>query len=151
MNVNLPSNDHLDKGENLSEAREGETMVKIASSPGLLDVHRSKVESSQQIIEKEVKTDGTGKKTKKKRKKSRRSTGENLPLVEMKDPNSDTFELTPMSTTLNDTTNEHTSYMKPMKGINVNPEKVALIAVDPVYALSNSMNPSLFSSSITYI
>ncbi|XP_039163150.1 uncharacterized protein LOC120290793 [Eucalyptus grandis] len=90
-------------------------MVKIASSPGLLDVHRSKVESSQQIIEKEVKTDGTGKKTKKKRKKSRRSTGENLPLVEMKDPNSDTFELTPMSTTLNDTTNEHTSYMKPMK------------------------------------
>lgn len=115
MNVNLPSNDHLDKGENLSEAREGETMVKIASSPGLLDVHRSKVESSQQIIEKEVKTDGTGKKTKKKRKKSRRSTGENLPLVEMKDPNSDTFELTPMSTTLNDTTNEHTSYMKPMK------------------------------------
>ncbi|XP_030541920.1 uncharacterized protein LOC115749311 isoform X3 [Rhodamnia argentea] len=113
-NVDLPSNDHLDKGENLSEARGGETIVKLAA-PGHLDVHRSKAESSQQIIEKEAKTDSIGEKTKKKRKKSRRSTGENLPLVEMKDPNSDAFELTPMSTTLNDTTSEHASYKKSMK------------------------------------
>ncbi|XP_056165138.1 uncharacterized protein LOC115671786 isoform X2 [Syzygium oleosum] len=114
MNVDLPSNDHLEKGENLSEARGGETIGKIAA-PGHLDLHRSKAESSQQIIEEEVKTDSIGEKTKKKRKKSRRSTGENLPLVEMKDPNSDAFELTPMSTTLNDTTNEHTGIMKPTK------------------------------------
>ncbi|KAI6686638.1 hypothetical protein NL676_032551 [Syzygium grande] len=114
MNVDLPSNDHLEKGENLSEARGGETIGLIAA-PGHLDVHRSKVESSQQIIEEEAKTDSIGEKTKKKRKKSRRSTGENLPLVEMKDPNSDAFELTPMSTTLNDTTNEHTGIMKPTK------------------------------------
>ncbi|KAI3423050.1 uncharacterized protein J3R85_011342 [Psidium guajava] len=112
--VDLPSNDHLDKGENLSEARGGEKMVKIAA-PGHLDVHRSKAESSQQIIEKEVKTDSIGEKTKKKRKKSRRSTGENLPVVETEDPNSNAFELTPMSTTLNDTTNEPASYNKSMK------------------------------------
>ncbi|KAF8040725.1 hypothetical protein BT93_B2834 [Corymbia citriodora subsp. variegata] len=114
MNVDLPSNDHLDKGEKLSEAREGETIVKIAS-PGFLDVHRSEAESSEQIIEKEVKTDSIGEKTNKKRKKSRRSTGDNVPLAEMKDLNSDAFEQTPMSTTLNDTTNEHASYIKPMK------------------------------------
>lgn len=136
------SQNKLENRENfLSQTRGGETMVMAAAEP--LDMHGTKVESSQQVIEKNMDIESTEGKTKKKSKKSRRSTVENLPSVEMKDPNSDGNDPLVTSATVNETTTKQMSHRGPVKGIDLDPKKIANVAVDPECTLSNSVNSSL--------